>query len=82
MWARTSSIWCRGSSSPGRGSPLKRSASAKASRVPTVLNRAEFQKITGEQDYPAFLSPYVVAAQLLYYCNTMVSYCARGIHVW
>jgi predicted dehydrogenase len=54
----------------------------KASRVPTTLSRANFQKVTGEPDFPAFLSPYVISAHLLYYCNTMVSYTLRGIHVW
>jgi predicted dehydrogenase len=54
----------------------------KASRVPTMLSRADFQKVTGEGDFPAFLSPWIISAQLLYYCNTMVSYTLRGIHVW
>jgi predicted dehydrogenase len=54
----------------------------KASRVPTMLSRNDFQKATGEPDYPGFLAPYVVSSQLLYYCNTMVSYRLRGIHVW
>jgi predicted dehydrogenase len=54
----------------------------KASRVPTVLSRANFQKVTGEADYPAFLAPYLGSNQLLYYCNTAISYELRGIHVW
>jgi predicted dehydrogenase len=54
----------------------------KASRVPTMLSKADFQKVTGEVDYPASLASYVVSSQLLYYCNTMVSYSLRGIHVW
>jgi predicted dehydrogenase len=54
----------------------------KASRVPTMLSRTDFQKVTGQADYPAFLSPWVISAQLLYYCNTMVSWTLRGVHVW
>jgi predicted dehydrogenase len=54
----------------------------KASRVPTVLSKSDFQKVTGEPDYPAILAPYVVSNQLLYYCNTTVSYALRGVHVW
>jgi predicted dehydrogenase len=54
----------------------------RASRVPTVLTRAEFQKVTGEADYPPFLAPYLASNQLLYYCNTAISYELRCVHVW
>src|SRR5262249_31467793 len=54
----------------------------RASRLPTTISRADFQKVTGEADFPAALSPYVLSAQLLYYCNTVVNYVVRGVHVW
>lgn len=50
-------------------------------RWPTVLSKADFQKVTGAADYPAFLLPYVKNESLQYYCNTQVSYILRGIHV-
>jgi predicted dehydrogenase len=67
---------------PGEGIGVEEIRMGKASRVPTMLSKADFQKVTGEVDYPAFLAPCVVSSQLLYYCNTMVSYAIRGIHVW
>jgi predicted dehydrogenase len=54
----------------------------KASRVPTVLGRSEFRKVTGADEYPAELGPYVVSGQLVYYGNTTLSYTLRGVHVW
>jgi predicted dehydrogenase len=67
---------------PGEGIGIDEIRMGKASRVPTMLSKAEFQKVTGEVDYPACLAPYVISAQLLYYCNSTVSYSLRGIHVW
>jgi len=67
---------------PGEGISIDEIHMGKASRVPTMLSKADFQKVTGEVDYPAVLAPYVVSAQLLYYCNSMVSYSVRGVHVW
>jgi predicted dehydrogenase len=67
---------------PGKSIGIEEIRMGKASRVPTLLSKADFQKVTGEIDYPDFLAPYVVSAQLLYYCNTMVSYSVRGVHVW
>ncbi len=52
-----------------------------ARRWPTVLTRAEFQKVTGEADFPEFLRPEVKDGGLQYFCNTMVSYALRGVHV-
>jgi predicted dehydrogenase len=52
-----------------------------AKRWPTTLTKAEFQKVTGEADYPNFLSASVKGGNLEYYCNTRVSYALRGVHV-
>jgi predicted dehydrogenase len=49
-------------------------------RWPTVLSKAEFQRVTGENDFPDFLREHVKGDKLDYYCNTMVSYALRDIH--
>jgi predicted dehydrogenase len=54
----------------------------RASRLPTTLSRDDFRKVTGEPDFPAELAPHVQSAQLLYSCNTVISYAVRGVHVW
>jgi predicted dehydrogenase len=50
-------------------------------RWPTVLTRADFQRVTGEADFPQYLRASVMDDKLQYYCNTRVSYALRGIHV-
>ncbi len=52
-----------------------------AKRWPTVLTRAEFQKVTGEADFPPYLAPNVKGDQFDYFCNTQVAYALRGIHI-
>jgi predicted dehydrogenase len=54
----------------------------KASRVPTTLSRADFQKVTGEVDFPDFLRRHVQSSHLLYHGNTTLLYRLRGVHVW
>jgi predicted dehydrogenase len=50
-----------------------------ARRWPTSLSRDDFQRVTGEADFlPGML---VRDGRFLYYCNTMVAYTLRGIHV-
>src|SRR5262249_17895922 len=67
---------------PGQGIALDEVRVLRARRVPTTLSRNDFDKVTGEADFPAFLAPNVISAHLLYYCNTVVSYTLRGVHVW
>jgi predicted dehydrogenase len=50
-------------------------------RWPTSLSRADFQKVTGASDFPAFLAFALKDDRLDYYCNTQVDYKVRGIHV-
>lgn len=50
-------------------------------RWATFLTRADFQKITGETDLPAFLSGWDPNDNFAYYCNNSVSYQIRGVHV-
>jgi hypothetical protein len=67
---------------PDQGVAIEEIEIVRASRSPTVLSRADFQKVTGEADFPEFLARLVRSSQLLYYCNTTVLYRLRGINVW
>jgi predicted dehydrogenase len=67
---------------PGQSIGLDEVQVLRASRIPTTLSRADFQKMTGEADFPDFLANNVVSAQLVFYCNNVVSYVVRGVHVW
>jgi predicted dehydrogenase len=51
-----------------------------AKRWPTVLTKANFQSVTGEPVFPAYLEWQVRDDRLEYFCNTQVSYTVRGIH--
>src|SRR5262249_3411058 len=50
-------------------------------RWPTSLSRSEFQTITGESDFPEYLSGARQGDRVDYFCNNRVSYTLRGIHV-
>ena len=52
-----------------------------AKRWPTVIDKAQFRKVTGEPDFPANLSPNIRQDRLDLYCNGWVSYALRGVHV-
>lgn len=47
---------------------------------PTVISRAEFQRVTGEASFPDYLAEFVKGDRLDYYCNNQVSYRLRGVH--
>jgi predicted dehydrogenase len=49
-------------------------------RWPTVLTPADFDKVTGEPEFPTYLAPNIHDGRLDYYCNTLVSYRVRGVH--
>jgi hypothetical protein len=51
-----------------------------AQRWPTMIPRADFQRVTGD-DFPASLLPRVKDGALEYFCNTLVSYTLRDVHV-
>jgi predicted dehydrogenase len=51
-----------------------------AKRWPTVLTRADFVRVTGLDDFPGPL-PGLTGDRLDYFCNTLVSYALRGVHV-
>jgi predicted dehydrogenase len=48
---------------------------------PTEISKADFERVTGENDFPGYLSEYVKNGRLEYYCNNAVHYTIRGIHV-
>jgi predicted dehydrogenase len=50
-------------------------------RWPTVLSRLDFHKVTGDADFPEFLGQHLEGDQLPYFCNTLVEYTLRGVHV-
>jgi hypothetical protein len=50
-------------------------------RWPTVISKPDFQRVTGEPDFPPALKGYVADGKLNYYCNNSVHYTLRGFHV-
>jgi predicted dehydrogenase len=51
----------------------------RGSHWPTVLTREQFQRVTGETDFPDFLKANVKNDRLDYFCNDRVHYTIRGI---
>jgi predicted dehydrogenase len=54
----------------------------KAGRMPTILSKADFQKVTGEADFPDFLRGSIESSHLLFQCNTTLLYRINGVYVW
>jgi len=52
----------------------------RAQQWPTLIPRAEFRQVTRE-DFPPSLSGRVKGDVLEYFCNTLVTYTLRGVHV-
>ncbi len=50
-------------------------------RWPTVIPRADFQRVTGEPEFPQYLAGSVKDGKLDYFCNNSVHYTVRGIHI-
>lgn len=50
-------------------------------RWPTVISKVNFQRITGEPDFPAYLTSDIRNGELHYYCNNSVEYTLKGIPV-
>ena len=51
-----------------------------AERWPTMIAKPDFQRVTGEPAFPAYLAEHVAGDRLEYYCNNRVRYTVRGIH--
>ena len=52
-----------------------------AKRWPTILSHNDFERVTGEQTFPAAVKDAVREDGLHYYCNNSVDYTLRGVHV-
>jgi predicted dehydrogenase len=52
-----------------------------ARRWPTVLSKAQFERVTGEKEFSAHLAPWVKNGQLDYFANHEVKYTAGGVHI-
>ena len=48
---------------------------------PTVISQADFQRVTGEPEFPPFLAGRVKDGKLEYYSNNSVHYTVHGVHV-
>jgi predicted dehydrogenase len=67
---------------PGQGIDARRDVEVlSARRWPTVLGPDDFRKVTGEGSFPGSLAAAVHGGRLEYFCNTLVSYTLRGVHV-
>ena len=50
-------------------------------RWPTVISQSDFQRVTGEAEFPKALAGHIADGKLNYYCNNSVNYTLRGVHV-
>ncbi len=67
---------------PGQGIDYRKDIRLSAAkRWPTVLTKADFQRVTGEAEFPQYLRSNVKGDKLDYYCNTQLSYAVRGVNV-
>jgi len=48
---------------------------------PVMVSKAEYQKVTGSDEFPASVAKHVKDGTLAHYCNNRVVYSLRGIHV-
>lgn len=48
---------------------------------PTVISKSDFERITGEPQFPASLAAHVKDGKLDYDCNNAVHYTVRGAHI-
>jgi predicted dehydrogenase len=67
---------------PGQPVALGDIRLSRGGRSPTLLSRADFQRVTGEADFPPPLDGRVVSGQLPYHGNNTLAYSLRGVHVW
>ena len=50
-------------------------------RWPTVISRSDFERVTGEAQFPASLAAHVKDGMLDYDCNNAIHYTVRGAHI-
>lgn len=66
------------------GKPLDYRTDVKidsAKRWPTVMSKTDFQRVTGEENFPPQLASHLKNGALEYFCNNSVAYTLRGTHV-
>ncbi|HEV1285115.1 MAG TPA: putative oxidoreductase C-terminal domain-containing protein, partial [Bryobacteraceae bacterium] len=52
-----------------------------ARRWPTVISKSDFERVTGEPQFPASLAAHVKDGKLEYECNNAIRYTVRGAHL-
>ena len=52
-----------------------------ARRWPTVISKSDFERVTGETQFPASLAAHVKDGMLDYDCNNAIQYTVRGAHI-
>jgi len=52
-----------------------------ARRWPTIISQSDFERVTGEKDFPASLAANIKDRKLNYDCNNAVRYTVRGARV-
>ena len=52
-----------------------------ARRWPTVMTKSDFERVTGQKEFPASLAAHIKDGKLAYDCNNSVHYTVRGAHV-
>ena len=52
-----------------------------ARRWPTMISEADFRAVTNAPGFPDTLASFVTDGRFEYYCNTLVSYALRGVHI-
>lgn len=52
-----------------------------AKHWPTIISKAQFERVTGEPEFPHELAPHVKGGNLEYLCNNSVHYTVQGHHV-
>ena len=50
-------------------------------RWPTVISKSDFERVTGEAQFPASLAANVKDGKLDYECNNSIHYTVRGAHI-
>jgi len=54
---------------------------SSAARWPTVITPAQFQRVTGEKEFPAYLQDSIRDGNLDYFSNNTLTYQLRGVYV-
>src|SRR5580700_4037437 len=47
---------------------------------PTVISKSDFERVTGEREFPASLAAHIKDGKLDYDCNNSIRYTVRGAH--